>query len=83
MTGHIVFGHYLLFLNINCDYPDINNLNSVYNRYNPSDSRLEKGNKFSKSEFNGSFVVTRLSGLDKQTENMWLVDETFEFRKMT
>ena len=34
-------------------------------------------------EFNGSFVVTRLSGLDKQTENMWLVDETFEFRKMT
>ena len=34
-------------------------------------------------EFNGSFVVTRLSGLDKQTENIWLVDETFEFRKMT
>ena len=34
-------------------------------------------------EFNGSFVVTRLSGLNKQTENMWLVDETFEFRKMT
>lgn len=34
-------------------------------------------------EFNGSFVVTRLSGIDKQTENMWLVDESFEFRKMT
>lgn len=34
-------------------------------------------------EFGGSFVVTRLSGIEKQTENMWTVDENFEFRKMT
>lgn len=34
-------------------------------------------------EFSGSFVVTRLSGIEKITENMWQADESFEFRKMS
>jgi hypothetical protein len=56
MAGHIVLGHDFLFLDIDGDDPDVDELNSVHNRDDPSETWIQQGDVFSKPEFNGALV---------------------------